>query len=432
MSEFSNDLAALLAKYDIKRPKFAYGAGAFDGKVFYGGPYFDEKETLAATECFLQGKWSVNGEKVHGFEIKFSDYINQGHSVMVNSGSSADLLMIAAAKKRFGWKDGDGIIVSPVGFPTTVSAIVLNGLKPIFVDIEWNTLNFDLDKIDTLLNNDCMPKAILVSPVLGNPPDIDNLTEIAKQLGIVLLLDGCDSLGTTWRMKQLPEYFTASSCSFYPAHHITTLQGGMISSNDEKLIDIARSMSAWGRDCWCVGAANYLLPNGTCGKRFSQWLPSCECDLDHRYVYSNTGYNLQPLDLQGAIGIEQMKKIDEIHAKRRLHYDAIKWMFYNIAGIEGVSVNQHAEVSWFGVPVICNTPELKRALVKHLESRQIQTRNYFAGNLLCHEAYKSLGDYRDFPNANEVLKRVFWVGCAPFYTQEHLGHIEKAIKEFKT
>lgn len=437
MSEFSTDLAALLVKHGKTRPRFAYGAGPFDGRVFYGGPHFDEKETLAAIECLVDGKWAVNGEKVHRFETEFSRYIGQKESVMVNSGSSANLLAIAAAKKTFGWRDDDEVIVSAVGFPTTVSALMLNGLKPRFVDIEWQTLNLDLDKVVQYLSGfpkdyPLGPKALFLSPVLGNPPDIDRVVELCQHYGLKLLLDGCDSLGTTWREKHLSDYAEVTTCSFYPAHHLTTLQGGMVSSNNEELIETARSMSRWGSACECRGSANYLLPNGVCGKRFSPWLaPACECVVDHRYTYSNVGFNLMPLDLQGAIGIEQLKKVDEIHFNRRQHHAYIEDLFARyIDGIEPVVSHNEADVSWFGVPVVCETGELKRKLVAHLERAAVQTRNLFAGNLTQHAPYQHLADYRDFPLANEVLKRVFWIGCAPFYTGAHLLHIEQALKEF--
>jgi CDP-6-deoxy-D-xylo-4-hexulose-3-dehydrase len=176
---------------------------------------------------------------------------------MVNSGSSANLVLIAALKRRFNWQDGDEIIVSPVGFATTVSVIHQNKLTPVFVDIEWNTLNFDIDQIESKITN--KTKAIFVSPVLGNPPDMDKLISISEKHGILLVGDNCDSLGSKWDGKYLNEYYIAYSNSFYPAHHISTGEGGMVCSNDIELKKLFVSLSWWGRDCYCVGAAN-LLP----------------------------------------------------------------------------------------------------------------------------------------------------------------------------
>lgn len=431
-NDFVSELRALLQKHGKSIPKFAYGSKESNGKILYSGPFFDEDETLAAIDTLVNGKWSVNGEKVYQFEREFSKYVGQAESVMVNSGSSANLLMIAAAKKRFGWADKDAVIVSPVGFPTTVSAITLNGLKPVFADIEFDTLNFDLNEVEEILDFELEPniKAIFISPVLGNPPDMDRLVALAEKYNVKLVLDGCDSLGSKWSHKHLSDYAVATSCSFYPAHHITTLQGGMISSNDAELIRIARSMSSWGRDCWCKGASA-LLPNGVCGRRFDRWLPNCDCVLDHKYVYTQTGYNLQPLDLQAAIGLEQLKKIGSIHTFRSRS-------FIQIAMTIGQKTRAHvpesirgAAPAWFGVPIICPDREYKEKFVAHLESNHIQTRNYFAGNILLHPAYRSLDKSGDYPNANRVLDLVFFLGNAPFYTQENLDYIKSVIGKFE-
>lgn len=430
-SPFLIDLKALLSKHFLDTPNFAYGVNNESGKILYSGPYFNIEETSAAIDTFLNGKWAVNGEKVFQFEKAFSKYVGQKESVMVNSGSSANLLMIAAAKKFYGWKNDDVIICSPVGFPTTISAITLNKLSIAFADIELNTLNFDLDKVEEVLKwNGTSAKAIFVSPVLGNPPDIDRLVKLAKKYKVKLLLDGCDSLGSKWNGKHLNSYFEATSCSFYPAHHITTLQGGMISSNNLELIKIARSMSNWGRACYCRGAAG-LAPNGVCGKRFSSWLKDCsDCIVDHKYVYDEMGYNLQALDLQGAIGLVQLSKIEQIHSLRKKNYQAIAKLFANKTDVSIAVSHKKSDVSWFGVPITCPDQCYKTKLVAHLEKNQIQTRNYFAGNILLHPAYKNLGFFDRFPNSNEVLRRIFFVGCAPFYTDENINRISDVLTSF--
>jgi len=410
-------------------PKFAHNNKKFDGKVFYSGPFFDEKELSAIMETLIFGKWFSSGENVYKFENEFSKKFGVGHSVMVNSGSSANLVMIAALKKYFGWKDGDEIILSVVGFPTTLSPIIMNGLKPVFVDIEMDTLNFDVDLIKEKITS--KTKAIIISPVLANPPDMDVLEDIKMDYDIELILDNCDSLGSKWLDDYLTDHCVASSCSFYPAHHITTGEGGMVSSKIKEVIDIARSISWWGRDCYCVGMAN-LLPNGTCKNRFCKWLePMYDGVVDHKYVFTNLGYNLKPLDIQGAMGVVQLEKFDKIHTLRQDHKERIERIFSKIKGIKKVYVDPAADVSWFGVPIICETRELKDKLVKHLETNGIQTRNYFAGNILIHPAYKDLDNWEDYPMANEVLKRVFFVGCSPHYTNEVINYINKVIEEFK-
>ena len=396
-------------------------------KVYYSGPYWTDDEIVNMIRAILTGKWISSGENVRKFEVKFSKMFNVKHSLMLNSGSSANLVMMAALKKRFGWKDDDEIILSVVGFPTSLAPIIQNRLKPIFLDIENDTLNFDLSNIEDYITD--RTRAILISPVLGNSPDMDRLISIAEKFNIQLVLDNCDSLGSKWNDKYLNEYAVASSCSFYPAHHITTGEGGMVSSNDEELITIARSIAWWGRDCYCVGAAN-LLACGTCGNRFDKWLPGYDGIVDHKYVFTNVGYNLKPLDLQGAIGLAQLDKFEEIHSKRRINKEIIENIFkeqFSFVKIPGEL--KKSQTSWFGVPIICESREDKSQLVSHLEGKGIQTRNYFAGNILLHPAYADLDDYSKYPNANKVLDTVFFLGCAPNYTNETFEYIKKVIGE---
>ena len=396
--------------------------------VYYSGMYWDKNEIESAINSFLNGKWITAGENVHKFEHAFSKRFNVKYSHMVNSGSSANLVMMTALKKRFNWKDDDEIIVSPVGFATTVSVIYQNRLKPVFVDIEWETLNFDLSQLEDKITE--RTRGIFVSPVLGNPPDMDRLMEICKKYDLKMIGDNCDSLGSKWDGRYLNEYYVSFSNSFYPAHHISTGEGGMVCTNDEELKKLFVSVSWWGRDCYCVGSAN-LLPCGTCGNRFDKWLDTYDGIIDHKYVFSNMGYNLKPLDFQGAIGLEQLKKLDEIESKRKWSKVAITTIFSdNIFYIRSPKVLPKAEPCWFGTPFICDKDGLKHKLVAYLEDNKIQTRNYFAGNILMHPGYSHLGDYRDFPEANKVLDKVFFIGAAPHYTTEVFEYIETVIKKF--
>jgi len=425
ISKFINDI---ISEYGIV-PKFAYNNKEFENKVLYSGPFFDENEIEAIIETLIFGKWFSSGEKVHKFENEFSKKFNSKYSVMVNSGSSANLIMLAALKKYFNWDDNSEIIISVVGFPTTLSAILLNNLKPSFVDIELQTLNFDLHKLKQNINSNT--KAIFISPVLGNPPNIDELINISKTYNLKLILDNCDSLGTKWFNKYLNEYCITSSCSFYSAHQISTGEGGMISSDIKEIIDIARSMISWGRDCYCVGSSN-LLPQGTCKKRFSDWLkPLYNGIVDHKYVFTNIGYNLKPLDIQGAMGLVQLDKFGKIKQNRIYNKSHIEKYFLKINGIKKVEKHSFSDVCWFGVPILCKTKELKTKLVEHLEQNNIQTRNYFAGNILLHPAYKNYDDFSKYPMANEVLDKVFFVGCSPHYTEQTLKYIKLIVENFK-
>ncbi len=398
--------------------------------VFYSGPYWGDEEIAAAMESLITGKWVAAGENVARFEREFSKKYHFKSSLMVNSGSSANLVMIAASKKHFGWSDGDEVIVSPVGFPTTISPLVQNGLKPIFTDITYDDLNFDLDQVEKAITP--RTRAIFLSPVLGNSPDIDRILSICNSNGIKLILDGCDSLGSKWKGRDLSDYAAVTSCSFYPAHHMTTGEGGMVSSLDDELIKMARRFAWWGRDCFCTGATN-LSPVGACGNRFDKWIEGYDNKVDHKYLFSEIGYNLKPLELQGSIGLVQMKKSDEIHSKRKDTKEKLEVILKKHLG-ERISIPQqapNAETSWFGVPIICNENKLKQMLVEHFESNRIQTRNYFAGNVLLHPGYKHLDDAKRFPLANRVLDEVFFIGCHPSYNEAVFERVDQVLSAFK-
>lgn len=395
--------------------------------VFYSAPYWNTDELVAGVHTFLGGKWIVAGEMVHEFERVFSRMFNVQKSLMVNSGSSANLIMITALKKYYEWNDGDEIIVSPVGFPTTVSVIHQNNLVPVFADIEWDTLNFDLTQVARKLTG--KTRAIFLSSVLGNPPDMDRLMDICRQADVKLIVDNCDTLGSMWNGKFISSYGEAFSNSFYASHHISTGEGGMVCTDNKDLMRIMTSMAWWGRDCYCVGSEN-LKKDGSCGRRFDRWLDAYDGIVDHKYIFANTGYNLKPMDLQGAIGLEQLKKFPEIYVRRRNSKRKIEEIVTTIPGVRGVQNFDNADVCWFGTPFICESKELKHKLVQHLENNKIQTRNYFAGNILMHPGYSFMGNYLDYPEANKVLDKVFFIGAAPHYGEKVFEYIKKVIKEY--
>ena len=428
-----NIISDLLEKVQGEEGAFPYMANkrefvAGESPVYYSGPYWDNDEIEVILKSFLKGKWLASGEEVNKFEKKFSKKFGKKASLMVNSGSSANLVMIAALKKKFGWQDGDEIIVSCVGFPTTIAPIVQNGLKPVFVDINFTDLNWNVDEIEEKIST--KTRGVFSSPVLGNPYNFDTILDVCERYKIQLISDNCDSLGTKWDGNYLTDYSISASCSFYPAHHICTGEGGMISSDDEELISLARSLSWWGRDCYCVGQQN-LLSCGVCGKRFSKWIKKYDGIIDHKYVYSQMGYNLKPMDFQGAIGSVQMEKQDEIHQLRRKNKLLVQEHFEKIPGVRSVGELPEAETSWFGVPIICDSKKIKNDLTKHLESNKIQTRNYFAGNILMHPGYSHLDYYKNYPNACKVLDLVFFVGCSPTITSPMIDYIGTITSKFK-
>jgi CDP-6-deoxy-D-xylo-4-hexulose-3-dehydrase len=431
----TKELIEILSK---RTPKWAYNHKEFipgTTPLYYSGPFFDEDEIKMALTAFLEGNWLVTGEYVHRFQNVFAAKFKVKHAHMVNSGSSANLVLITALKKHFRWLDGDEIIVSPVGFPTTIAPIVQNNLKPVFADIEMDTLNFNIREVERKINLG-RTVAIFVSPVLGNPPDMDQLKKLCDKHNIKLIGDNCDSLGSKWDQNYLNTYYAGWTTSFYPAHHISTGEGGMVCSDDEGLITTARSISWWGRDCRCVGKAN-LSACGTCGNRFSKWLENEGVDvvMDHKYLFTTMGYNLKPLDLQGAIGLAQLRKIDEIERRRRENAKAITDIIENC---QTATENRYsvaktlpkADPCWFGVPIICPSNEARQRLVDHFESHKIQTRSYFAGNILAHPGYSHLDNKDLYPNANLALSNVFFLGCPPHYRTEQLNYIRKVFQEF--
>jgi len=412
-----------LFPYMANQQKFEPGMST----VYYSGPYWDHEEVTEALHSLIKGKWMSSGEKVARFEKHFGEKFNLPHNVMVNSGSSANLVMIAALKKFFGWSDDSEVIVCVCGFPTTIAPLVQNQLKPKFVDIDFTDLNWDLAQVEAAIT----PKTVAVfsSPVLGNPYDFDRLQEICQRHNLNLISDNCDSLGSKWRGQYLTDFGVAASCSFYPAHHLCTMEGGMVSSQTSEIVTLARSFSWWGRDCHCVGAQN-LIQCGMCGERFKQWLPESTVVMDHKYLFTNMGYNLKPLDLQGGVGLVQLKKWEKIHSLRRENKHKIQDIMETIPGVRVVNERPEAETSWFGVPVVCENKEQKQWLVSFLEGNRVQTRNYFAGNILLHPGYRHLGDWTLFPNSNQVLDRVFFLGCSPTITDEMISYIGDVVKRF--
>jgi CDP-4-dehydro-6-deoxyglucose reductase, E1 len=430
--DISNFIDSLSDKYGVL-PKFAHNLRPFNNKVFYSGFYWNKNEIQAALESFLFGDWSINGTKVAQFEREFSKKVNQKYSISTNSGSSANLVMLAAVKKKFKLPDNSKALCSVCAFPTTVSVIPQNKLTPVFVDISWDDLNMDIEEAERIIERERDIKIVIYAPTLGNPGKLDRLKKICDKNGVILCLDLCDSLGSKLNGKQLNEYGLISSCSFFASHHASVIQAGMVSTNDSELLDICQRLIMWSRDCYCKGIGN-ALPNGTCKKRQNNWLQTQpDIKIDHKYYFTERGYNLQLLEFQGAIGCEQIKKLDEIHEKRIKNHNIIKDLFKTyVSDLTFPSVVENAEPSWFGVGIITKDYNQKRKLVDFLESHFVQTRNFFSGNLLEHPGFSDLGDWRLYPKSSEVLRRVFFVGCAPSYTEENeINYIESVLKKWK-
>jgi CDP-6-deoxy-D-xylo-4-hexulose-3-dehydrase len=258
---------------------------------------------------------------------------------------------------------------------------------------------------------------------------MDFLKSLCEKHNIQLVGDSCDTLGTKWDGKPISDYYVAWSSSFYPAHHISTGEGGMVCTNIEDLKKLFVSISWWGRDCYCVGSAN-LLSCGTCQNRFSNWLESYNGIIDHKYVFTNMGYNLKPMDLQGSIGLVQLSKFEEIDTKRKNSKQKIESILTKyVKGLKGVQSLSKSDTCWFGTPFICEDKQLKDKLVSFLEENKIQTRNYFAGNILFHPGYSHLDTIDKYPNSNKVLDKVFFLGAAPHYNDDVFEYVENVFKE---
>jgi CDP-6-deoxy-D-xylo-4-hexulose-3-dehydrase len=381
----------------------------------------------------------VLGAEANRFENKFPKLLGKERGLFVNSGSSANLLMLKAltSKRGMNLPKGTKVITPIAGFPTTINPIFQIGFEPVFVDIELDTLNLDLDGVERACIENPDAKVITFAHVLGNPPNMDKLMEIVEKYNLILLEDCCDALGTTYDGKKLGSFGKMASCSFYPAHHITTGEGGFVAMNDLETERIVRSFREWGRGCYCIGKQN-LLENGACGCRFNNWLPSLPDDLfDHKYVYEEIGYNLKPIELQASIGLAQIEKLEEIGEKRRENYRNLFNAFSKYEQYFHLHRAQpKSDPDWFAFPVTLrdDAPFKRSDICKFFESHKIQTRPYFAGNVMFQPAYSGMYDLDEvvqkFPIARKVTTDTFFLGTSPVIDKEKTDYIEQILDKF--
>lgn len=402
--------------------------------VHYSGPYFDSSEIVRAANALLEG-WLVLGNDAITFEQRFPALLGKEYGVVTNSGSSSNLLMMAAIQKLH--KEGKpGVIVPVAGFPTTVNPIIQLGMVPTWVDIELDTLNIDLDQVEQHAKWGAC-KYITFAHVLGNPPNMDRVMEIVNKYGLILLEDCCDALGTTYDGRLLGSFGRMSTCSFYPAHHITMGEGGFVACDSFEDARLLRSLREWGRGCYCVGKAANLSMKGCCGRRFSDWLPSLPNEVfDHKYVYDNIGFNLKPIELQCSMGLAQLDKLPLIHARRKENHARLTEIFKPYeAFFHFHKAQPKADVSWFAFPLTVKdgTPFKRSQLTTFFEGKKIQTRNYFGGNLLMQPAYSHLAspeEARGFKVATKVTTDTFFLGTSPVITSEQLDYVQQVTEEF--
>jgi CDP-4-dehydro-6-deoxyglucose reductase, E1 len=408
--------------------------------VQYAGPYIDEKEHQAVVRTMLEG-WLVLGKEGGLFERRFPKKLGKYLGVLTNSGSSANLLMMLAltSKRGLNLPKGTKVITPIAGFPATLSPAIQVGFEPIFVDIELETLNLDLDQVEKACQEHPDAKIITFAHVLGNPPNMDRLMEIVEKYDLILLEDCCDGLGTTYDGKLLGSFGKMASCSFYPAHHITMGEGGFVACNDRETERILRSFRDWGRGCFCAGKAN-ALRDGSCGCRFNNWMPSLPDEIfDHKYIYEEIGYNLKPTELQAAMGNAQLEKLDEIGVLRRRNHAAVVDIFkqYEDKFILPKAQDK-SDPDWFAVALTVKDGVgfTRTEFCEYLEDNLIQTRPYFAGNIMLQPAYSHLIDaekvIKDFPIARKVTTDTFFLGCSPVITLEQIDYIKTIVDKFFT
>lgn len=410
------------------------------GKDFvnYAGPYFDSDEYVAAVETILNG-WLVMGDLSLQFERKFPQFFGKQYGILTNSGSSSNLLMLASltSKRGFNFQKGTKVLMPVAGFPTTLNPTIQLGFNPVFLDIEVDTLNLDLTKAEDLIKKHDI-KVITFAHVLGNPPNMDQVMDLVNRYNLVLLEDCCDALGSTYSGQPLGSFGEMASCSFYPAHHMTMGEGGFVACKNKDQETILRSFREWGRGCYCIGPEANKLKCGTCGKRFSEWIPTMPGEIfDHKNVYDEIGFNLKPIEVQSAIGLKQIEKLDSIHSIRKKNYN----LFYKIyEKYEEFFIlpkpRQKADVSWFAFPLTIKktAPFIRNELVDWLEENLIQTRPYFAGNLMLQPAYSHLIDPIEartkFPTATYVMTNTFFHGTSPVITEKQIEYIGEKVDSF--
>ena len=394
------------------------------------GRVFDEQELELLVESSLDF-WLTTGRFAEQFEREFAKFVGVREAVLVNSGSSANLLAVAAlTSQKLGdrrLRPGDEVITLAAGFPTTVNPILQNGLVPVFVDVSLPTFNVDVSYLETALSD--RTRAVFFAHTLGNPFDLDAVTAFSKKHGLWLIEDCCDALGSTYRGSKVGTFGDLATVSFYPAHHITMGEGGCVLTEKPLLRTLVESFRDWGRDCWCApGKEN------TCGKRFDWQLGELPHGYDHKYIYSHVGYNLKATDMQAAVGVAQLKKLPAFIEARKRNFAYLK------SGLKDAQehfvlpeATPNSDPSWFGFPLLVRetAPFSRNALIDFLYERKIGTRQLFGGNLVRQPAYADL-NYRvvgDLRASDRVMNQAFWIGVYPGLTPPMLDYVLETINE---
>lgn len=405
------------------------------------GKVFDEDDMISLMEAALDF-WLTTGRFAKTFETAFSDFLGVKHTVLCNSGSSANLLAVSCLTspklKERCLMPGDEVITPASGFPTTLNPILQNNLIPVFVDVTIPNYNIDVSALEAAFSP--RTKAVFVPHTLGNPFDVDALILFCKKHDIWLIEDSCDALGSIYRPGTADAgnnkpCFTGSfghvaTFSFYPAHHITMGEGGTIVTGDSQLKTLIESFRDWGRDCWCETGHN-----NTCKKRFEKKFGDLPFGYDHKYVYSHIGYNLKLTDMQAALGVSQLKKLPGFNKLRRRNFQTL------YAGLKEFreffilpEATPLSDPSWFGFPLAVRTdaPFTRNDLIRYLDSHKIDTRLLFGGNLTRQPAFQNIACRKigTLPSSDFVMNQVFWIGVYPGLTKEMLDYVIEIFNSF--
>ncbi|MEG4967526.1 lipopolysaccharide biosynthesis protein RfbH [Microcoleus sp. B6-A1] len=395
------------------------------------GKVFDDRELVQLVDASLDF-WLTTGRYATEFEERFAEWMGVKHCLLVNSGSSANLLALSAlTSPKLGDKrlqPGDEVITVAAGFPTTVNPIFQNQLVPVFLDIKLPTYDIDTDQLDAAFSP--RTRAIMIAHTLGNPFNLEAVMAFADKHDLWVIEDNCDAVGSLYQGKKTGTFGHLSTASFYPAHHMTMGEGGAVLTNDTRLKKIVESFRDWGRDCWCPPGVD-----NTCGKRFGWQLGDLPFGYDHKYTYSHVGYNLKMTDMQAAVGCAQLDKLPDFVAKRRHNFEFLHQQLQDLQDVLVLpEATPNSEPSWFGflLSVRENAPFTRNALVQYLEEKRIGTRLLFGGNLVRQPLYEGL-QYRvvgELGNTDKVMHSAFWLGVFPGLTEEMLTYTTSTIREF--
>lgn len=404
-------------------------------KISYAKRVYDSREMVNLVDSALEF-WLTSGRYTEKFEKNLANYLGVKSCVLVNSGSSANLLafmsLTSPLLKDRAIKPGDEIITVAAGFPTTVTPIIQFGAVPVFVDVTIPQYNIDVSQLEKAYSK--KTKAVILAHTLGNPFDLNSVKSFCEKHNLWLIEDNCDALGSTYKINE-KEKFTGSigdigTSSFYPPHHMTMGEGGAVYTNNSLLAKIITSMRDWGRDCVCKSGKDNM-----CNHRFDKQYGQLPLGYDHKYVYSHFGYNLKATDMQAAIGCAQLEKLPSFVERRRYNFERLKYALVQASdNLILPEAEKNSNPSWFGFLITCKNGINRNELVKYIEKNGVQTRMLFAGNLIkhpcfdsirsCKERYRIVGDLK---NTDEIMNNSFWVGVYPGMTEKMIDYMANVI-----